>query len=43
MTDLSKINLVPKKLEEATESISHLAKIIIELQEENRQLREENA
>lgn len=42
MTDLSKINLTPKTLEEAIETIGHLAKIIIELQEENKQLREEN-
>lgn len=42
MTDLSKINLRPKTLEEALETIGHLATIIIELQAENKQLREEN-
>jgi transposase len=30
MTDLSKIDLTPKTLEEAVETIGHLAKIIIE-------------
>lgn len=41
MKDLEKINLTPKTLEEATESISHLAKIIIELKKENDSLREQ--
>ncbi|CZF98255.1 TPA: hypothetical protein ACIZB4_003008 [Legionella pneumophila] len=39
MTDLSQINLTPKNLEEALETIGHLAKIIIELKEENARLR----
>ncbi|STX45631.1 Uncharacterised protein [Legionella gratiana] len=32
MTDISKINLVSKTLEEATETIGHLAKIIIKFE-----------
>ena len=42
MTDLSQVNLTPKNLEEALETISHLAQIIIELKEEMTQLKEEN-
>lgn len=41
MTDLSQINSTPKNLEEALETIGHLAKIIIELQEENARLKEQ--
>ena len=43
MTELSQINVTPKNLEEALETIGHLAKIIIELKEENKRLKEENA
>lgn len=41
MTDLLQVNLTPKSLEEAIETISHLAKIIIELKEENARLKEQ--
>ncbi|HAT7073961.1 TPA: IS66 family transposase, partial [Legionella pneumophila] len=41
MTDLSQINLTPKSLEEALETIGHLAKIIVELKEENACLKEQ--
>lgn len=41
MNDLSRINLKPKTLEEALETIGHLAKIIIELKEENARLKEQ--
>lgn len=34
MVELDKINLAPKTLEEATETIGHLVKIIIELKQE---------
>ena len=40
MTDLSQINLTPKTLEEAVETIGYLAKIIAELKEENVRLKE---
>ncbi|HFK3116050.1 TPA: IS66 family transposase, partial [Legionella pneumophila] len=43
MTDLTQVNLTPKNLEEALETIGHLATIIIELKEEITQLKEENA
>ncbi len=41
MSDLSKINLKPKSLEEALETIGHLAAIIVELKEENTRLKEQ--
>ncbi|KGP62141.1 hypothetical protein EP47_08460 [Legionella norrlandica] len=41
MTDLTKVNLTPKNLEEALETIGHLAQIIIELKEENARLKEQ--
>lgn len=41
MNDISKINLKPKTLEEALETIGHLAKIIVELKEENARLKEQ--
>ena len=43
MTDLSKINVTPKTLEDALETLGHLVKIVIELKKENAQLKEENA
>ncbi|CZH39147.1 transposase [Legionella pneumophila serogroup 1] len=43
MTDLTQVNLTPKNLEEALETIGHLATIIIELKEEITQLKEDNA
>jgi transposase len=39
--ELDKINLTPKTLEEAAETIGHLVKIIIELKKENDSLREQ--
>jgi len=39
--ELDKINLTPKTLEEAAETIGHLVKIIIELKKENDWLREQ--
>lgn len=41
MTDSTAINLSPKTLEEALETIGHLAKIIVELKEENARLKEQ--
>jgi transposase len=41
MTDLSQINLAPKTLGEALETIGYLAKIIVELKEENARLKEQ--
>jgi transposase len=41
MTEVSKINLSPKTLEEAIETIGHLAQIIVELKEENSRLKEQ--
>ncbi len=38
MTDVSKINLTPKRWKKR----GHLAKIIVELKERNQQLKEEN-
>jgi transposase len=43
MTAISKINLTPKTLEDAIETLGHLAKIVIELKKENAHLKEENA
>lgn len=43
MTDLSRINIPPKTLEEAIETIGYMAKVLIELKAENTQLKEENA
>lgn len=41
MNDLSTINLKPKNLEEALETIGQLAQLIIELKEENARLKEQ--
>lgn len=41
MNDLPSINLKPKNLEEALETIGHLAEIIVELKEENSRLKEQ--
>lgn len=41
MSELSNINLNPKSLEEAIETIGHLAAIIVELKEENTRLKEQ--
>ena len=41
MNDLSSINLKPKNLEEALETIGQLAQLIVELKEENTRLKEQ--
>ncbi len=41
MSDVSKINLKPKSLEEAWETIGQLAQLIVELKEENARLKEQ--